>query len=255
MSFVQSDTVALLVRDSIGYADNTDGGQFYSGPDNYLLNMTADEVQQWNLQGSDSHPFHMHVNHVQFVNVDGPSLVPGWNHVGDWVDTVSSESTELHTCGVVYKDSVRDRETLRKRGYWRGRKNPMDTFDGDRLVCGCGGGVSCSMEFKCGRRWSEDVCMPLETWLASIVPGEAHIRLTPILFPSVRQSQCVCCCSCVVVLAKLLAVGVPTPSHPHTSGASFHRHYTLVCGHNCGAAGMTMMDGCCTPTENIATHH
>lgn len=88
------------MRESIGFADNTDGDQFYSGPDKILLNMTVNEVQQWNLQGSDSHPFHMHVNHVQFVNVDGPSLVPGWNRVGDWVDTVSSEPSEKSASAV-----------------------------------------------------------------------------------------------------------------------------------------------------------
>lgn len=57
------------------------------------MNMSVDGVQQWNLMGSEQHPFHLHVNHMQFVNVEGPSLVPGWNHVGDWIDTVSSEST------------------------------------------------------------------------------------------------------------------------------------------------------------------
>lgn len=82
--FEQDDTLGLLVRETIG-------GEYYSGPDNYVVNMTVGEIQQWNLQGSEGHPFHMHVNHVQFVNVDGPSLVPGWNQVGDWVDTVSSE--------------------------------------------------------------------------------------------------------------------------------------------------------------------
>lgn len=84
--FDESDTLGLLVRETIG-------GEYYTGPENFLVNMTVDEVQQWNLQGSEQHPFHMHVNHMQFVNVDGPSLVPGWNQVGDWVDTVSSEST------------------------------------------------------------------------------------------------------------------------------------------------------------------
>lgn len=53
--------------------------------------MTVDEVQQWNLMGSEQHPFHMHINHMQYVEVDGPLLVPGWNQIGDWVDTVSSE--------------------------------------------------------------------------------------------------------------------------------------------------------------------
>lgn len=82
--FEDGDTLGLLVRETIG-------GEYYSGPDNYVVNMSVGEVQQWNLQGSEGHPFHMHVNHVQYVNVDGPSLVPGWNQVGDWVDTVSSE--------------------------------------------------------------------------------------------------------------------------------------------------------------------
>lgn len=69
----------------------TIGGEYFTGPDNFLMNMTVDEVQQWNLMGSGQHPFHLHVNHMQFVNVDGPTLVPGWNHVGDWIDTVSSK--------------------------------------------------------------------------------------------------------------------------------------------------------------------
>lgn len=83
-AFDENDTLGLLVRETIG-------GEYYSGPDNYVVNMTVGEIQQWNLQGSEGHPFHMHVNHMQYVNVDGPSLVPGWNQVGDWVDTVSSE--------------------------------------------------------------------------------------------------------------------------------------------------------------------
>lgn len=53
--------------------------------------MTVDEVQQWSIEESEIHPFHMHVNHVQFLRVDGPRLVDGWNVPGDWVDTVSSE--------------------------------------------------------------------------------------------------------------------------------------------------------------------
>lgn len=69
----------------------TIGGEPFEGPDDILLNMTVDEVQQWNIMGSEQHPFHMHVNHMQFVDVDGPLLVPGWNQIGDWVDTVSSE--------------------------------------------------------------------------------------------------------------------------------------------------------------------
>ncbi|CAM9957915.1 unnamed protein product, partial [Laminaria digitata] len=83
VDFNQSDTLGLLVRETIG-------GQYFTGPENFLMNMTADEVQQWNLMGSEQHPFHLHVNHMQFVNVDGPALVPGWNHVGDWIDTVST---------------------------------------------------------------------------------------------------------------------------------------------------------------------
>lgn len=92
--FDEDGTLGLLVRETIG-------GEYYVGPENYLVNMTVDEVQQWNLQGSEQHPFHMHVNHVQFINVDGPALVPGWNQVGDWVDTVSSELT--HTFGLQHR--------------------------------------------------------------------------------------------------------------------------------------------------------
>lgn len=86
--FDEGDTLGLLVRETIG-------GKPYIGPEDFVVNMTVNEIQQWNLEGSEQHPFHMHVNHVQFVDVDGPSLVPGWNHPGDWVDTVSSESTSL----------------------------------------------------------------------------------------------------------------------------------------------------------------
>ena len=84
LDFNQSDTLGLLVRETIG-------GKYFTGPEDFLMNMSADGVQQWNLLGSEQHPFHLHVNHMQFVNVEGPSLVPGWNHVGDWIDTVSSE--------------------------------------------------------------------------------------------------------------------------------------------------------------------
>lgn len=102
--FEQDDTLGLLVRETIG-------GEYYSGPDNYVVNMTVGEVQQWHLQGSEGHPFHLHVNHVQYMNVDGPSLVPGWNQVGDWVDTVSSEYwKEIGYCmlGYIHVDDYKD---------------------------------------------------------------------------------------------------------------------------------------------------
>lgn len=84
--FDEDGTYSLFVRTTIG-------DKPYTGPDNYLVNMSVNELHEWNLEGSEQHPFHIHVNHVQFVSVDGPALVPGWNQVGDWVDTVSSEST------------------------------------------------------------------------------------------------------------------------------------------------------------------
>ena len=90
VEFKQSDTENVLVRETIG-------DELFVGPNNYLFsNLSVNEVQQWNLQGSTIHPFHMHVNHMQYFDVSDPGLVSGWNHVGDWIDTVAGKSCFAH---------------------------------------------------------------------------------------------------------------------------------------------------------------
>ena len=89
VEFNQSDTENVLVRETIG-------DELCVGPNNYLFNLSVNEVQQWNLQGSTIHPFHMHVNHMQYFDVSDPGLSPGWNRVGDWIDTVAGKSCFAH---------------------------------------------------------------------------------------------------------------------------------------------------------------
>ena len=90
VEFNQSDTGKVLVRE-------TNEDELFVGPNNYFFNLSVNEVQQqWNLQGSTIHPFHMHANHMQYFDVSDPGLVPGWNRVGDWIDTVAGKSCFAH---------------------------------------------------------------------------------------------------------------------------------------------------------------
>jgi hypothetical protein len=77
---------ALEVRESIN-------GLLFTDPDTYLFEMTIGLGQPWSVTGSDQHPFHVHVNHMQYsANVDDNQWteVPDWNVAGDWVDSLSS---------------------------------------------------------------------------------------------------------------------------------------------------------------------
>lgn len=55
------------------------------------------EVQELAVSGSQAHPVHVHVNHMQVQPGGGSlngSLAPaGWHQVGDWLDTISAASS------------------------------------------------------------------------------------------------------------------------------------------------------------------
>ncbi|KAG5191210.1 hypothetical protein JKP88DRAFT_174886 [Tribonema minus] len=80
-------TLALEVREGVG-------GQVFSSVDNYVTEIGLGFAQQWTIQGSDLHPFHIHVNHMQLGPTIGPANnwpdVPGWFQPGDYIDTISA---------------------------------------------------------------------------------------------------------------------------------------------------------------------
>ncbi len=78
-----SDNLGITVRDSVN-------GLLFNPKVYFATDWEEGEVKQWTIDGTDVHPFHVHVNHMQFV--DDPENfpgVPGFYKAGDWVDTVS----------------------------------------------------------------------------------------------------------------------------------------------------------------------
>ncbi len=78
-----SDNVGITVRDSVN-------GQLFNPNIYFATDWEEGEIKQWTVDGTDVHPFHVHVNHMQFMydpeNFPG---VPGFYRAGDWVDTIS----------------------------------------------------------------------------------------------------------------------------------------------------------------------
>jgi FtsP/CotA-like multicopper oxidase with cupredoxin domain len=55
-----------------------------------LFEMGFDQVQQWIIGGTEAHPSHLHVAHMQLQNAAAQwADVPGFFKAGDWLDTVS----------------------------------------------------------------------------------------------------------------------------------------------------------------------
>ena len=48
-------------------------------------------VQAWTFTGTDLHPSHMHINHVQLQKVYNWDMLPHWFEEGDWLDTISGK--------------------------------------------------------------------------------------------------------------------------------------------------------------------
>jgi FtsP/CotA-like multicopper oxidase with cupredoxin domain len=51
--------------------------------------MTAEDVQEWTISGSNAHPFHLHVYHMQVVSVGGCDH----HEEGEYYDTISSSGS------------------------------------------------------------------------------------------------------------------------------------------------------------------
>eukprot|EP00611_Tribonema_gayanum_P019059 TRINITY_DN3247_c0_g1_i3.p1 TRINITY_DN3247_c0_g1~~TRINITY_DN3247_c0_g1_i3.p1 ORF type:complete len:989 (-),score=246.59 TRINITY_DN3247_c0_g1_i3:610-3576(-) len=47
------------------------------------------QTYEWQLENTITHPWHMHVNHMQVVTTSGIPEYPDWHAAGDWVDTYS----------------------------------------------------------------------------------------------------------------------------------------------------------------------
>ncbi|CAM9666308.1 unnamed protein product [Chrysoparadoxa australica] len=63
-----------------------------SGPP--LVTVAINKLQQWGISASGSHPFHIHVSHMQMTeSLSNWEQAPNWFQPGDWVDTVSVPAT------------------------------------------------------------------------------------------------------------------------------------------------------------------
>ncbi len=86
----ESEPVEVRNVNTRGVAINT---QLFTGFENYIFSMHLGVVQEIRSTGTDTHPMHLHVSHVQVGDVSGeenfmPSA-PNWYQQGDWVDTWS----------------------------------------------------------------------------------------------------------------------------------------------------------------------
>ncbi len=86
----ESELVEVRNINARGFAINS---QLFSGFENYIFEMNLGVVQEIRSIGTDIHPMHLHVSHVQLGDVSGeepfvPSA-PNWYQQGDWVDTWS----------------------------------------------------------------------------------------------------------------------------------------------------------------------
>ncbi|KAG5190438.1 hypothetical protein JKP88DRAFT_175697 [Tribonema minus] len=76
----------LTVRDALN-------GQKFTSPDTYIRTMSNRNLEAWQITGSDKHPLHIHVDHMQLGAVGVTNQWPGapnWNMPGDWVDSISA---------------------------------------------------------------------------------------------------------------------------------------------------------------------
>ncbi|KAG5190401.1 hypothetical protein JKP88DRAFT_131049, partial [Tribonema minus] len=82
------DAFALEVRTQLN-------GQLFTGPEDYLATMTVNKPQQWLVIGTDQHPLHIHVNHMQLGDITKANQwdeAPGWHVTGDFIDTLSAKA-------------------------------------------------------------------------------------------------------------------------------------------------------------------
>mmetsp|Transcript_10825 Transcript_10825/g.15312 ORF Transcript_10825/g.15312 Transcript_10825/m.15312 type:complete len:1257 (+) Transcript_10825:147-3917(+) len=80
------ESFTLEVRDGL----NT---EYFTSADNYIREMDLDVWEAWRVSATDLHPFHIHINHMQFGEVTEENQwndIPDWNQPGDWIDTLSA---------------------------------------------------------------------------------------------------------------------------------------------------------------------
>ncbi len=84
-----SDNLGITVRDSVN-------GLLFNPEIYFATDWEEGEIKQWTVDGTDVHPFHVHVNHMQFL--DDPENFPGvsgFYKAGDWVDTVNAPGSPV----------------------------------------------------------------------------------------------------------------------------------------------------------------
>eukprot|EP01084_Bolivina_argentea_P155588 271139_1 len=73
---------------SVNLGARTTNGQSWNGPDDYLVTVDVDTVNEWHIKGSKAHPFHIHANHFQLISGGDVGEI-GWTQPGDWIDTLA----------------------------------------------------------------------------------------------------------------------------------------------------------------------
>jgi suppressor of ftsI len=77
------EAFAITVRNDIN-------GNLYN-PEIFLIDdLEAGKVYEWVIDGSADHPFHSHINHMQYLTKPANfDKTPNWSMPGDWMDTIS----------------------------------------------------------------------------------------------------------------------------------------------------------------------
>mmetsp|Transcript_15835 Transcript_15835/g.22316 ORF Transcript_15835/g.22316 Transcript_15835/m.22316 type:complete len:1259 (-) Transcript_15835:96-3872(-) len=79
------ESLSMEVRDGLN-------AYLFTGPEDYFVEVKTNVWYEWKITASEMHPFHVHINPLQFgelaVENQFPE-VPNWNQEGDWIDTIS----------------------------------------------------------------------------------------------------------------------------------------------------------------------
>eukprot|EP00612_Vaucheria_litorea_P002945 CAMPEP_0171462106 /NCGR_PEP_ID=MMETSP0945-20130129/6282_1 /TAXON_ID=109269 /ORGANISM="Vaucheria litorea, Strain CCMP2940" /LENGTH=1259 /DNA_ID=CAMNT_0011988577 /DNA_START=93 /DNA_END=3872 /DNA_ORIENTATION=+ len=66
----------------------------YTGSDDFIEQIEINTAQLMIISGTELHPFHMHVNHLQFgsdlTEANQWTEIINWNQPGDWIDSLSA---------------------------------------------------------------------------------------------------------------------------------------------------------------------
>lgn len=87
-------TLAGPVQLSLDFINAAISGKIFLGIDNpasVIATIEEGQFYGWSFVGTDQHPAHMHINHVQLQTFTQWEEMPDWSAPGDWIDTISFE--------------------------------------------------------------------------------------------------------------------------------------------------------------------